>query len=308
MHQPSYFPSPPAETRRECKPPVSKRELKLNRRSSVETQRTNRGGCELPANKRELKFNLSSFMPSEKVVALELLIEVPEANSTPLQGYNITFYEFQHESSEWGFLATHPIIYNTSAEWLTFNLINVNHSDIPVRENYRLKIELTGKNLPPDAELISLLDNLAFKLVTFTYDNQSLEHLAVPSGMGEAANKKKRAAPTRLQTLAMQECSVQFHLSSYRELGWPGSDVHVITPTNANFSFCHGHCNSPYGDNHQIYTGHAQITEFLNLSGERRTPPPCCTPTKLIPENLIYMRDTIISMTYVQSVESCGCQ
>ena len=252
-------------------------------------------------------------MPSEKVVALELLIEVPEANSTPLQGYNITFYEFQYESGGWGFLATHPIIYNTSAEsahdrWLTFNIINVNHSDTPVRENYRLQIELTGKNLPPDAELISLLDNLAFKLITFTHDNQSLEHLAVPSGMGEEAGKKKRAAPTRLQTLAMEECSVQFHFSSYRELGWPGSDVHVITPTNANFSFCHGHCNSPYGNNHQIYTRHAQITEYLNLSGERRTPPPCCTPTKLIPESLIYMRDTIISLTYVQSVESCGCR
>ena len=292
---------------------MSKRALKLNRRSSVETQRTNRGGCELPANKRELKFNLSSLMPSEKVVALELLIEVPEANSTPLQGYNITFYEFQYESGGWGFLATHPIIYNTSAEsahdrWLTFNIINVNHSDTPVRENYRLQIELTGKNLPPDAELISLLDNLAFKLITFTHDNQSLEHLAVPSGMGEEAGKKKRAAPTRLQTLAMEECSVQFHFSSYRELGWPGSDVHVITPTNANFSFCHGHCNSPYGNNHQIYTRHAQITEYLNLSGERRTPPPCCTPTKLIPESLIYMRDTIISLTYVQSVESCGCR
>ena len=242
-----FVPSFPAETPRnssECKPPISKREQKVNRRSSHDSN-----GCDLPANKKELKFNISGLMPTERIVALELLIELPKANTTPLQGYNITFYEFRYESSEWESLATHPIRHNTSAEsaherWVSFN---VNASDTLVRGDCRLQIELTGKSLPPDSELISLLDNLVFKLITFTYDNQTLEHLA----MGEEAGKKKRQALSRLQTLASQECSIQFHFSSYRELGWPGSDIQVIAPQNVNFTFCHGHCNSPYGDNRE---------------------------------------------------------
>lgn len=305
-----FVPSFPAETPRnssECKPPISKRELKVNRRSSQELVTTqNSNGCDLPANKKELKFNISALMPTERIVALELLIELPKANTTLLQGYNITFYGFRYESSEWESLATHPIHHNTSAEsaherWVSFN---VNTSDTPIRGDYRLQIELTGKSLPSDSEVVSLLDNLVFKLITFTYDNQTLEHLA----MSKEAGKKKRQALSRLQTLARQECSIQFHFSSYRELGWPGSDVQVITPQNVNFSFCHGHCNSPYGDNREAYSRHAQIIEWLNLSGERVTPPPCCTPTKLIPKELIYVRDRIVSMTNVQSVESCGCR
>jgi len=263
---------------------------------------------ELPANRKELQFNISSRLePSDRLVALELLIKLPETSTTSLQGSNISLYEFTFGSSTPELLETHPIISPTShryQEWLGFN---VRCSDTPARENYRLQIEITGQRLPPDSELSSLLDSLKIRLITFTYDNQTMENLGLPALTEEHTTVKRQASAT-LQTLGAQECSKHAFDATYQQLGWPGSDVTVIAPNPPNFKFCHGHCRSPYGGNREIYTRHAEIIAALKAYNRRSDiPSPCCVPTQLNPMSLIYERGGIISMTCFQDVGTCGC-
>ena len=235
-------------------------------------------------------------------MALELLIKPPETSTTSLQEYNISLYEFSFGSSTPELLKTHPIISPTSHrdhDWLGFN---VRCSDTPARENYRLLIEITGQSLPPDSELSSLLDSLKIRLITFTYDNQTMENLGLASGAEERT--VKRQASTTVHSNA-EECHKHPFPATYQQLGWPGSDVTVIAPNPPNFNFCHGNCRAPYGDNRGIYTMRAQMIQVL--SGRYNLPSPCCIPTQLTPMSLIYERGGIISMTCFQDVGRCGC-
>lgn len=134
-----------------------------------------------------------------------------------------------------------------------------------------------------------------------------MENLGLPALTEEHTTVKRQASAT-LQTLGAQECSKHAFDATYQQLGWPGSDVTVIAPNPPNFKFCHGHCRSPYGGNHEIYTRHAEIIAALKAYDRRSDiPSPCCVPTQLNPMSLIYERGGIISMTCFQDVGTCGC-
>ncbi|XP_078364349.1 bone morphogenetic protein 2-like [Oculina patagonica] len=88
-----------------------------------------------------------------------------------------------------------------------------------------------------------------------------------------------------------------------------GEDNWIIAPAGFHAHNCDGECSVPMGD-HLSPTNHAVFQDYWH-SVESTVPGPCCVPTELRPQSIIYRDDNGVIQDRVysdMSVVSCGCR
>ncbi|XP_071498367.1 nodal homolog 3-A-like [Diadema antillarum] len=93
----------------------------------------------------------------------------------------------------------------------------------------------------------------------------------------------------------------------FGRIGW---DEWIIYPKKFNAFKCIGTCSGPLhsGDNP---SNHAIMQDLIRLhQPERRTPEPCCVPTKLRPLSMLYFEEGSVLVRHHEDmiVEECGCR
>ena len=93
----------------------------------------------------------------------------------------------------------------------------------------------------------------------------------------------------------------------FKKMQW---NKQVISPMGFDMYFCHGKCPKPLGP-HMNTTNHAVIQNQVNSFDPMLVPPPCCVPTTLGDQSLLYIdaNNQIVMKTYSDIVvEGCGCR
>lgn len=84
----------------------------------------------------------------------------------------------------------------------------------------------------------------------------------------------------------------------------------IQAPQGYDAFYCHGECTFPLA-NHMNATNHAVMQTLMSSVNPVVVPRPCCVPTKLRAQTLLYVDDEgkLVVKTYPDmAVDECGCR
>lgn len=93
----------------------------------------------------------------------------------------------------------------------------------------------------------------------------------------------------------------------FKEIGF---NDWIQAPPGFDAFYCHGVCMFPLAD-HMNASNHAVIQTLMHNVHPDTVPKPCCVPTKLGTQTLLYLDDDdklVVKTYYDMIVEECGCR
>ncbi|XP_061584315.1 growth/differentiation factor 5 [Cololabis saira] len=121
------------------------------------------------------------------------------------------------------------------------------------------------------------------------------------------APPRPQAAPRPALQAPRPRCHRQRLHVDFKALGW---DDWIIAPLRYDAFRCGGACHFPLRS-HLEPSNHAVIQTLLNSLDPEKSPPACCSPTRLGPISILYA-DAASNVVYKQYedmvVEACGCR
>ena len=206
-----------------------------------------------------------------------------------------------------------------SGEWYTLYIQNVVDSidASSKRRNYQLVLSLSRDEGPISTDLLKKIKPMLLVYIndiSIPESTTNQERGEVSSGdkniqmrTGQRTRREAPSEPT-LEELKQLHCRKHVRTLSFKELGWPGEEHDVISPSVATFSFCGGICNNPYyPDFREQYNNHAIFTTLARPDLAEAGIAPCCVPDETNVIGVQYVRHKLISETTYSNVQSCRC-
>lgn len=273
---------------------------------------------QLPSNQRLLQFDLSSLSTFEELMHAELVYKIADLDghgTMSSESLQLNFYieETSNNLSREFNLASQTSI--RSDEWRG---VTVPNSEIRKDHMLSVRVELQSGGGNDDLLDAALLQNIAMKLIVYTYDNVTAmgvgNDLANQTDDNESEQRtvSKRSTPSdepSLEEMAQQTCRPQQRTLHYNDVF--ANHLILIQPSSQmlNFTFCYGLCDRPFDlDEYQKYSIHSKIISSLNV--HPNLAPPCCIGTEIALSEIIYWneREDILTMATFEHVTECGCR
>ena len=240
---------------------------------------------------------MNNFEPSEELIVAEIVMKVPD--NCPI-GYNVSLYEAVDSEGQLKYM-TSQITSNSDRQWLELTINNGQQKWAPhTMKNYGLVVQITKQGNTPlsDDGFSALFASLKPVLVVYTNNSKSIINTG-PLNLDATDRVEKRE--TQLIDLQGQHCQGYSDFYEYSQLGL--GNVHVIEPLiGLDFTFCFGHCNSPFGAFNN-YSHHAEVMASLT-----DLPPPCCIPIKHDWIDFTFLNNGSLTMSPIEDVTECGCR
>lgn len=222
-----------------------------------------------------------------------------------------------------------PLIHGPDTVWDVSSRIlpwlNGYHGDIQIRFSYNVSRNIPSalnSRLTILKQMLSSYKNKAM-LVLFSKDASFFNELRAgyakvqssvvaeePKDDHRQRRETKRASDRRLLRTKKRRrlCQVKDFEVDFNVIGWGRWIVH---PKRFNAKMCKGICPSPIREDLSP-SNHAMLQGMMRTSGrgKKRVSMPCCVPTKLAPQSMLYYEGDEIVVRHHKDmvVEQCGCR
>ena len=276
-------------------------------------------GADYTDTSREMQFKGVTVKPSESLIAINLVINLPPGFS---EDGDVTLYKMSSDGYEKQLdNASMPSCQSTCWFELTVGVENL-------EDSMDLRVEFTHRN----DEFVRGINPM---IVLYTYMDQPLSEIVDKRRAPDPISRQHRReephdevyseqshdsepVTTPLSEIDDNSCSKQTVRLGYSQMRWLGvaENIELINPPHITFEFCYGPCNIPlvavpYSDLDNTFNKRTRVLEVANLrrsSEHRLNPPPSCIPLSYTANEVIYAVGNLVAMTTFPSVVECGCR